>query len=60
MKDAQNCKAREFSGALFHVFAAGKQDEAAPCSLFPKAVSVTVTLLEGKQENLEEGNKSSA
>lgn len=40
-------------------FAAEKQDKAAPCDLFPKAISVMVTLLEGNQENLEEGNKSS-
>lgn len=41
-------------------FAAGKQDKAAPGGLFPKAVSGMVNLLEGKRENLEEGNKSSA
>lgn len=41
-------------------FAAGKQGEAAPCSLFPEAISVVVLLLEGKQESLEDWNKSSA
>ena len=60
LKDTQNYKAREFSCILFHVFAARKQDKAAPCTLFPEVISIMVTLLERKHGNLQEGNKSSA
>lgn len=60
LKDTRNCKAREFSCALFHVFAARKQDKAAPYTFFPKVTSVMATLLEREHGNLQEGNKSSA
>lgn len=56
LKDTQNHRAREFSHALFGVSAARKQEKAAPCISFPKAISVT----ERKHASVEEVNKSPA
>lgn len=40
-----------------YVFAARKQDKVAPCTLFPKVISIVVILLERKHGNLLEGSE---
>lgn len=60
LKDTWNHRAREFSHALLGVFAARKQEKAAPYILFPKAISVMLTSLERKHASVEEVNKSPA